>query len=1081
MTFAQPFKDYEILDRVGAGAMGTVFKARHKKLGRIVALKVLRPSLARDARYVDRLRREARIVASLNHPNIVTGYDLGEEGSYHYFVMEFVEGKSLRSLLAEWGVFPEERVLEVATQAASALDHAWQRGVIHRDIKPGNILIDESGAVKLTDMGLAKGPADLALTRDGATVGTPQYISPEQARNPQDVDVRSDLYSLGATLYHMATGVPPFHADSLAQMIDKVLHETPPSPRELNVQISEGFSLVLRKLLAKDVQVRYQTPRELLDDLERVSKSLPPAVDESRLVHAESGPQPNVWIRSLAVVAGAVLLALAVWVGAQLRSDAAGEARPDGLLANLDRDLAAAPTPFAQWTMLAARTGAAPTRDTAVAIEDRRRVVRARLQQEVDAVAAALQGPHGRAVSDWLCDPALWLQAETFVRERIEDELLRRAGCLRAQLPAEVRQGGLDELTEAVRSVLARRDQAFLRAVEEHLTVVLPLRAAERLRHDDFAGAERTWQEGLLTFCDGVRQPKLSLLDESVATRVHERHAAESAKARAAIDAAEAKVAEGLRLEAHAVLSALREQLEAGTDPDLVAAAAERSQEAVASAWPPASRFRALANPWPEYQRLRSEFDQRLQLALGSAAQRRQDLWLELAWGAVVGGATDDALALLGEGPARAALAAEKLEGHRQAIRAVAAVEQALIGAIESSKANVLAFPRRVSGRSVELVVRDGRLLAYEGGGATRRAALTEFRFVDLLQRLRAGGADPLAGLPAADAQRGCLILGLIGDELSGLGDRARGDEFVSLEVWPRILRVRASFGETATDRTALWRRVREGFARLREQRAEPAELEAAIAALRSGPADLLPAEQQELARIEAALDKERNRAELERDIGATAPSNAAVAVQVDGDRLRAKVAIPVDGLRGGAHDGWHERGQVLEFGGVMVPWAVLDKQSLAVNPGLRPGAGTATIEIDLLVPPAEVGLRLWLLEFSGVGVLLTVTADDAVRAALVDDVRREAAAKDAFRIAMEPAIDGRPPATFAIPGAVHCLRVAIAASPGQRRGLVRVFFDQDELCAGPVALEPDRPPLLTFLPQQEVGIKAVRCECTDR
>ena len=206
-NFDQPFQDYELLDRVGAGAMGTVFKARHKRLNRIVAIKILKPSLARDKRYVERLRREARIVASLSHPHIVTGYDLGEEGGYHFFVMEFVEGKSLRQLLTEWGMFSEDYVLRVARETAMALDHAYQRDVIHRDIKPGNILIDENGKVKLTDMGLAKGPADLTLTRDGATVGTPMYISPEQARNPQDVDVRSDLYSLGATLYHMATGM----------------------------------------------------------------------------------------------------------------------------------------------------------------------------------------------------------------------------------------------------------------------------------------------------------------------------------------------------------------------------------------------------------------------------------------------------------------------------------------------------------------------------------------------------------------------------------------------------------------------------------------------------------------------------------------------------------------------------------------------------------------------------------------------------------------------------------------------------------------------------------------------------------
>jgi len=259
--FDQPFPDYELLDRVGGGAMGTVFKARHKRLNRVVALKILKPSLARDKRYVDRLRREARIVASLSHPHIVTGYDLGEESGYHFFVMEFVEGKSLRQLLVEWGMFAEEYVLRVAREVAEALDHAYQRDVIHRDIKPGNILIDESGRVKLTDMGLAKGPADLTLTRDGATVGTPMYISPEQARNPQDVDVRGDLYSLGATLYHMATGVAPFRGDTMAELITNVLSEEAPPPDAANSAVSPGLSLVIRKLMAKNLAVRYQTPR----------------------------------------------------------------------------------------------------------------------------------------------------------------------------------------------------------------------------------------------------------------------------------------------------------------------------------------------------------------------------------------------------------------------------------------------------------------------------------------------------------------------------------------------------------------------------------------------------------------------------------------------------------------------------------------------------------------------------------------------------------------------------------------------------------------------------------------------------
>jgi serine/threonine protein kinase len=219
------------------------------------------------ARYVDRLRREARIVAQLDHPNIVAGYDLGEEGGYHFFVMEFVEGRSFAPAPRRMGDVPRADRPRRRHAGRLALDHAFQRGVIHRDIKPGNILITPENRVKLTAMGLAKGPEDLALTRDGATVGTPTYISPEQARSPNSADVRSDLYSLGATLYHMATGQPPFRGDGIGDLIAKVLHEEPSPVRALNPQFGEGLALVIRKLLAKDPELRYQTPAELLADL----------------------------------------------------------------------------------------------------------------------------------------------------------------------------------------------------------------------------------------------------------------------------------------------------------------------------------------------------------------------------------------------------------------------------------------------------------------------------------------------------------------------------------------------------------------------------------------------------------------------------------------------------------------------------------------------------------------------------------------------------------------------------------------------------------------------------------------------
>lgn len=328
--FAQPFRGFEILDRLGSGGMGTVFKARRKADDALVALKVLRPSLSRNARYVERLRREAEISMRLDHAGLVKGYGLGEEGGYHYLVMEFVSGRSLKSLLKTWGRFPEEQVLELGMQMAEALAYAHEHGVVHRDVKPGNIIVNEEDRAKLTDLGLAKGETDPTLTRDGATVGTPQYMSPEQAQDPGMVDERSDLYSLGATLYHMAVGLPPFEGESVVQVISKLLHERADSAGSLNPEVSTGLSLILRRLLAKDPALRYQTARELLVDLERVDQGETPAVDVRVLARAEGrsdlGPS-----RTKILVAGSVVLGLAGAAWLLTHHGGRVDQRPSGL------------------------------------------------------------------------------------------------------------------------------------------------------------------------------------------------------------------------------------------------------------------------------------------------------------------------------------------------------------------------------------------------------------------------------------------------------------------------------------------------------------------------------------------------------------------------------------------------------------------------------------------------------------------------------------------------------------------------------------------------------------------------------
>jgi len=197
---------FEVLSRVGRGGMGTVYKARQVSMNRIVALKILPPSRAKNATYVQRFLREARSAAQLSHTNIVQAIDVGNADGYYYFAMEFVDGETVQALLEREGVLDERHALTIATAVAHALDHAHRHGIVHRDVKPGNIMIDLHGAVKLADLGLARSvePID-TVTVDGVGVGTPHYIAPEQARGETDVDCRADIYSLGATLYHLLT------------------------------------------------------------------------------------------------------------------------------------------------------------------------------------------------------------------------------------------------------------------------------------------------------------------------------------------------------------------------------------------------------------------------------------------------------------------------------------------------------------------------------------------------------------------------------------------------------------------------------------------------------------------------------------------------------------------------------------------------------------------------------------------------------------------------------------------------------------------------------------------------------------
>ncbi len=273
---AKELGGFEILSKIGEGGMATVFKARQKELNRIVAVKILAQKWAGDDTSVKRLYREARASASLNHPNIVQGIDVGFAAGVHYFAMEYVEGPSVGKRLDDGHVFEEKEVLAIARQVAQGLVCAHEAGLIHRDIKPDNIILAKSGEVKLADLGLVitDNSKDASLTQTGTVVGTPYYIAPEQALR-KDVDARSDLYSLGATLFYMVTGKRVFEGATGPVVVLKHLNDSPPTARSVNPNVSEACSTLIGKLLRKDKDRRFASARELIEALDEVLLNSP--------------------------------------------------------------------------------------------------------------------------------------------------------------------------------------------------------------------------------------------------------------------------------------------------------------------------------------------------------------------------------------------------------------------------------------------------------------------------------------------------------------------------------------------------------------------------------------------------------------------------------------------------------------------------------------------------------------------------------------------------------------------------------------------------------------------------------------
>lgn len=274
MDTAFELPGYSILEKIGEGGMATIWLARQISLDRIVAIKVLSPQLGRDPEAIERFRLEALAAAKLKHPGIVQVYDAGEHGGLVYIVMEYVAGCTAGELLERKGRLKEKHALLIADGIALALGYAWDTArVIHCDIKPANVLIEQDGAVKLADLGLAKIRGWTNRTADhGVIEGTPHYASPEQAQGEPDLDCRSDIYSLGAMLYHLATGKLPFGESSGLAVMQRQVSDYLPDPRQVNTELSDGLAALVERMMVKDRTLRYQTWSEVCADLEVVKR-----------------------------------------------------------------------------------------------------------------------------------------------------------------------------------------------------------------------------------------------------------------------------------------------------------------------------------------------------------------------------------------------------------------------------------------------------------------------------------------------------------------------------------------------------------------------------------------------------------------------------------------------------------------------------------------------------------------------------------------------------------------------------------------------------------------------------------------
>lgn len=270
---------YEIIEKVGEGGLGVVYRARQLSMGRDVALKVLHDKWVADEEFRKRFLVEARLVGRLSHQNLVQVFDVGRHKSTYYYSMEFVDGETIEDIIDRDGPMPPLTALDIVFQMVRAIQYLNQLNIVHRDIKPGNIMFSSSGVAKLGDFGFVKSNLDNIISSQGEILGTPDYISPEAAQGDTNLDFRSDVYSLGATFYHMIAGQPAFHG-SPSEVMDKHIVEAPPPLKTVNPDLSDHICLVVEKMMAKKREDRYSSAAELFDDLDLLKSSEKSAIGE---------------------------------------------------------------------------------------------------------------------------------------------------------------------------------------------------------------------------------------------------------------------------------------------------------------------------------------------------------------------------------------------------------------------------------------------------------------------------------------------------------------------------------------------------------------------------------------------------------------------------------------------------------------------------------------------------------------------------------------------------------------------------------------------------------------------------------